>query len=97
MFRYFCIIFIWKLKPPKHILRHNIGNKLLKCPKHLNNSVIKHNLKLLCASFEENCAKTRTFSNTPFTLRGNPFLSTDCQRFNMACLNGDLCLTYIFR
>ena len=61
------------LKPPEHNLRHKNGN-ILKCPKLLNYSMIKHNLKVLCASFEENCAKKWTFSNTQFNFRGNHFL-----------------------
>ena len=46
----------------------------LKYPKNPNNYVIKHKLYVSRASFEENCAKTRKFSNTPFILRGNHFL-----------------------
>jgi len=34
-------------------------------PKHLNNSVIKHTIKVLCASSEEICAENTIFSNTP--------------------------------
>jgi len=36
--------------------------------------MIKHKLWVLCASFEGNCAQTRTFSNTPFNMKGNHFL-----------------------
>jgi len=42
--------------------------------KHLYNCVIKHKLEVSCASFEENCAQTRTFSNIPFNVRRNNFL-----------------------
>ena len=46
------------LKPTEHSLGINMGEQL----------------KVLCASFEENCAQTRTLSNTPFNMRGNQFL-----------------------
>jgi len=36
--------------------------------------MIKHNLKVPCDSFEENCAHTRTFSSTPFYMRETHFL-----------------------
>ena len=34
--------------------------------------MIKHYVP--CASFGQKCAQTRTFSNIPFNMRGNPFL-----------------------
>jgi len=40
----------------------------------LNNCVIKYKLYLPCASFEENCAQTTTFSIKLFNLRRNHFL-----------------------
>jgi len=55
-------------------LEYKKNGKNLKCPKILNKCEIKHKLKVPCASFEEKCAKSRTFSNTPFNMRGNHFL-----------------------
>ena len=37
--------------------------------------MIKNTHWVLCASFEENCAQTRAFSNTPFNMREIIFLS----------------------
>jgi len=71
-----CYVYFRKsvLKSPEHSLGIKMGNNL-KYPKNLNNCVIKHKLYELCPSFEENCAQTRTFSNTPFNMRGYYFLS----------------------
>ena len=58
------------LKPPD--FGHTNG-KNLKNLKNLNN-VIKHKRKVPYASFDENCAQTRTLFSTPFNIRGNHFL-----------------------
>jgi len=61
------------LKTPDHSLGIQMrGVKISQ--ENLNNCVIKYKLYLPCASFEEKCAQTTTFSKTLFNLRGNHFL-----------------------
>jgi len=48
--------------------------KILKYPKISNYCLIMHTSKVPCDSFDENCAHTRTFSNTLFYTRESHFL-----------------------
>jgi len=61
------------LKSKEHSLGIISGN-IWSIKKDLNNCAIKHKLEVPCASFEETCAQTRTFSSTPFSMGGNHFL-----------------------
>ena len=61
------------LKSKEHSLGITFGN-IWSIQKYLNNCAIKHKLEVPYASFEENCAQTRTFSSTPFSMGGNHFL-----------------------
>ena len=45
---------------------HKNGKILKYHNKNRNNCMIKHQLKVPCASFKETCVQTRTTSNTPF-------------------------------
>jgi len=51
-------------KPPEYSLGHKMEN-----PGNKTNCVKKQKLAVPFVSFKENCAQTRTFSNTPFTIR----------------------------
>ena len=64
---------MYSIKPTEHGLGIKRG-KIKSIPKTLNNCVIKHKLYVPCASFAENRAQTRIFSNTPFNIRGYHFL-----------------------
>jgi len=66
------------LKSPEHSLCIKIGNKSEVSPQKTKyNVMIKHKLKVPCASFEENCAQTRTFSYTPLNTKGNHLQNLD--------------------
>ena len=58
------------LKPTEHSLGITNGNHLY-CRKRQNTCVKKASTLGTTASFEENCAQTRTFSNTLFNKSGN--------------------------
>ena len=60
-------------KSPELRLGHKNWKKL-NCPANLNNCMIKHDLKIKCASFPETFTQIRTFYNSPFNLRGNHVL-----------------------
>jgi len=57
----------------EHILSMQMETNL-KYLENLNYCAITHKLWVPCASFEENCTQTRTFSNTQFIMRGHHFL-----------------------
>jgi len=57
-------------KPPEYSLGHKMEN-----PGNKTNCVKKQKLAVPFVSFKENCAQTRTFSNTPFTIRELIFFS----------------------
>ena len=68
-----------KLKTSEHSLDITM-EQILSIPNNLNNGVIKHKFEVPCKSFEENCVQTRTFSNTPFNMRGNHFLVHETEK-----------------
>jgi len=44
--------------------------------------MIKDKLKVPCERFEDNCAQTRTFSNTPFNMKSNYVLVHETEKGN---------------